>query len=316
MPNPNPDSQSSNMDTTSSVLESSSKYCMEIRTMQANAFKVLIEALKELLTDTAIQVSPSGFKIVTMDNSRVVLVHLKLDSSGFEHFYCDGTIVLGVNMLNLYKIIKTVNSYDTLTLFVTRDNVNQLGIRIDKQEKDTFSCYKLNLLDLKYENLSIPPADFASVITLPSNDFQKICRDMHNIAEHIDVTKVNNKLILSCKGDFCTQETVITDHNIGEDGCTDAIAGSEAKADGESNSTIKTDARASSKVISATVTNHSDEIIQGVFSLKYLCLFTKCTNLSNTVEIYMKNDYPLIVKYTVARLGRVKLCVCPLSNDE
>jgi len=306
---PNTESQSSNMDTT---LESSSKYCMEIRTMQANAFKVLIEALKELLTDTAIQVSPSGFKIVTMDNSRVVLVHLKLDASGFEHFYCDGTIVLGVNMLNLYKIIKTVNSYDTLTLFVTRDNVNQLGIRIDKQEKDTFSCYKLNLLDLKYENLSIPPADFASVITLPSNDFQKICRDMHNIAENIDITKVNNKLILSCKGDFCTQETVITDHNVAEEGG----GGGEASVDGETNSTIKTETRVSSKVTTATVTNHTDEIIQGVFSLKYLCLFTKCTNLSNTVEIYMKNDYPLIVKYTVARLGRVKLCVCPLTNDE
>ena len=285
--------------------DSSNKYAIEIRTVQANAFKVLIEALKELLTDTAIQVSPSGFKVVTMDNSRVVLVHLKLDAANFEYFHCSGTVVLGVNMLNLYKIIKTVNSYDTLTLFVTKDNVNQLGIRIDKQEKDTFSCYKLNLLDLRYENLNIPPADFSSVITLPSSDFQKICRDMYNIAEDIDITKVNNKLILSCKGDFCSQETVITDNSVSEENMDGGVAGAVATAkEGKENK------------ITTIITNISDEIIQGVFSLKYLCLFTKCTNLSNTVEIYVKNDYPLIVKYTVASLGSIKLCVCPHTNED
>lgn len=255
----------------------SSDYCLEIRTVQANAFKVLIEALKELLTDTAIEISPMGFKIVTMDTSRVVLVHLKLDADNFEYFRCDGTKILGVNMLNMYKIIKTVNSSDTLTLFMTNDNINQLCIRIDKEERAMSSVYKLNLLDLKHDNLSIPAADFSSVITLPSNDFQKICRDMHNIADNIDITKVQNRLILKCKGDFCEQDTVITDNNIAPDS--------------------------------------NNDIIQGVFSLKYLCMFTKCTNLSNTVEIYMKNDYPLIVKYTVASMGNIKLCVCPVSND-
>ena len=251
--------------------------CMEIRTVQSNAFKVLVEALKELLTDTAIEISPAGFKIVTMDTSRVVLVHLKLDASNFEYFSCDGVKIIGVNMLNLYKIIKTLNSNDILTMYMTSDNINQLCIRIDKDDKGTSSCYKLNLLDLKYEHVQIPPADFASVLTLPSNDFQKICRDMHNIAENIDITKLNNKLFLKCKGDFCSQETVITDTNNSED--------------------------------------TTGDIIQGVFSLKYLCMFTKCTNLSNTVEIYMKNDYPLIVKYTVASLGEIKLCVCPITND-
>jgi proliferating cell nuclear antigen len=182
-------------------------------------------------------------------------------------------------MLNLYKIIKTVNSNDTLTLFMTKNNINQLCIRIDKDEKNSSSVYRLNLLDLKHDNLSIPSADFTSVVTLPSNDFQKICRDMHYIAENIDITKVQNKLILKCKGDFCDQETVITDVN--------------ADVDKETGT----------------------DIIQGVFSLKYLCMFTKCTNLSNTVEIYMKNDYPLIVKYTVASMGNIKLCVCPVSND-
>jgi uncharacterized membrane protein len=51
------------------------------------------------------------------------------------------------------------------------------------------------------------------------------------------------------------------------------------------------------------------EIIQGIFSLKYLSIFTKCTNLSNTVEIYLKNNYPIILRYTIASLGEIKLCL-------
>ena len=40
-------------------------------------------------------------------------------------------------------------------------------------------------------------------------------------------------------------------------------------------------------------------IVQGSFSLKYLILFTKCTNLCNLINIFLKNDYPLIIQYNV-----------------
>ena len=39
-----------------------------------------------------------------------------------------------------------------------------------------------------------------------------------------------------------------------------------------------------------------DEVIQGVFSIKKLVTFTKCTNLCQNIEIYLKNDYPIIIK--------------------
>jgi len=45
-------------------------------------------------------------------------------------------------------------------------------------------------------------------------------------------------------------------------------------------------------------------------------MFTKCTNLSNTVDIYLKNNYPLIICYNVGSLGILKLCLAPKINDE
>ncbi len=260
---------------------SNSQYSLEVRTVQSSSFKILIEALKELLTDTCIEFDNTGMKIITMDNSKVVLVHLKLEASKFEYFYCENKINIGVNMLNLYKLIRSVNSNDILTLFVDSNDINSLGIKIENGEKNTRTIYKLSLLDLDMPKISIDPVDFNSVITLPSIDFQKICRDMNNIADFVEIKNIGSQLILSCKGDFCSQETIISDTDNGN--------------------TVQN-------------INGSNEILQGVFKLNFLVLFTKCTNLSSTVEIFLKNDYPLVIRYSVASLGSVKIALAPASN--
>ena len=56
------------------------------------------------------------------------------------------------------------------------------------------------------------------------------------------------------------------------------------------------------------------KVIQGEFSLKNLGYFIKCTNLCNTIEMYLENDLPLIVKYSVASLGEIKLCLAALPS--
>lgn len=256
----------------------STKYSLELRTVQSSAFKVLVEAMKELLTDTPIEFDETGMKIVSMDNSHIVLVHLKLDAGKFEHYHCTNKIVIGVNMLNLYKLIRSINSNDILTLFIDADDMNHLGIKIENGEKNTKTTYKLNLLDLDNPNIHVEPASFESVITLPSIDFQKLCRDMKNIAEFVEIKNIRSQLMLSCKGDFCAQETVIAD------------------AENSSSGTSGT------------------EIVQGIFNLNYLVMFTKCTNLCNTVELHLKNDYPLLIKYTVASLGEIKLVLAQTGN--
>jgi proliferating cell nuclear antigen len=250
--------------------------------VQSSAFKILVEALKELLTDTSIDFDETGMKIVSMDNSHVVLVHLKLDANKFEYYNCIGKVTIGVNMLNLYKLIRTINSNDTLSLFIEDTDKNHLGIKIENSEKNTKTTFKLNLLDLDNPKICIDPADFNSVITIPSMDFQKICRDMNNIAEFVEMKNVGSQLILSCQGDFCNQETILADSD-------------------------------TYNCISKKTAN--EEIVQGIFNLKYLVLFTKCTNLCNTVELYLKNDYPLVVQYLVASLGVVKLAVSPTLDE-
>lgn len=254
----------------------------ELQTVQSSAFRVLIEALKEILTDANVEIDSSGLKVMTMDPSHTILVHLKLDSTKFEKYYVSSKLNIGVSMICLFKLIKTMGNGDTLSLFIEKDDPNRLGIRIENGEKNSLTKYKLNLMDIPEEKIDIPPATFESVLNMPSSDFQKICRDMHNIADNIEIKSFGKQLLFSCKGDYAEQETIFGETNAG---------------------------------ISYIQNNNPEDVIQGIFALKHLVLFTKCTNLCNSIELYLKNDYPLIIKYSVASLGSIKLCLAPKTSN-
>ena len=90
---------------------------LEIKTVQSAAFRVLTEALKEILTDANFEFDETGIKIMAMDSSHTVLVHLKLNADNFESYHCQNKRILGINMLNLFKLIKTMGNNDAFTCY-------------------------------------------------------------------------------------------------------------------------------------------------------------------------------------------------------
>jgi proliferating cell nuclear antigen len=260
-----------------------SDYILEIKTIQASTIKSVIDAMKEILMDVNLEFDENGMKIVALDNTHIVLIHLKLHAEKFESYYCMKKLYVGINMLKFHMLIKTIQNGDILSLFIHKNDPNILGITIENNEKNVKTTYKLSMLDIDVINVDIPPADFNTIITMPSTYLQKIIRDMHNLAEYIEIKNIGEKLILSCQGEFCCQETVLATET--------------------QNIQIKNNEK------------NSQEIIQGVFSLKYLSIFTKCTNLCSTVEIYLKNSYPIILQYSIASMGSVKLCLAQKSED-
>ena len=62
-------------------------------------------------------------------------------------------ILIGINMMNLFKLIKIMNNNETLSLFVEKADKNRLGIKINNNEplsiRDTYlsPCAKLSTLE-------------------------------------------------------------------------------------------------------------------------------------------------------------------------
>ena len=81
----------------------SEELLLEVKTVQSGAFRVLVEALKEILTDTNLIFDESGIKMMATDSSETVLIHMKLEADKFESYHCPQKVVIGLNMNNLYK---------------------------------------------------------------------------------------------------------------------------------------------------------------------------------------------------------------------
>ena len=57
-----------------------------------------------------------GISLQAMDSSHVALVSLNLSQDGFETFRADTTMVLGVSIANLAKVMKLADNNDSITL--------------------------------------------------------------------------------------------------------------------------------------------------------------------------------------------------------
>ncbi len=232
----------------------------------------------------------NGLRIMAVDTTKTVLINLKLDAKNFTKFKCKKkTMNLGVNLVYFHKFIKSMDKDDNLTLYTDHDDQNYLKIRIDNPEEKKESIYKLKLLDLPNTQMSIPEITFDAVVTMNSSEFHKLCREMNQIADYVDIRCLENKIIFSCKGDIGDRTTT---YKIGDNEDGDGIS-------------IQHD----------TDDEGKPQIVQGIYELRNLVLFSKCASLCNDIEIYMKNDYPLVIKYTVATLGRVLLCLTPINDD-
>jgi proliferating cell nuclear antigen len=261
---------------------------LTIKTVQIQPIRNMITAIKDILTDATITFTKDGLRIINFDKTQTLLVNVVLHSKKFEEYVCKpDKIIVCANTIHLFKVISTMSNDDTLSMYIENSDyhdgiVSHLGLQYDNG--DIKQCYsqKLRLIEPESEELIVPEVEYSTVINLPTTDFQKIIRDLNGISDRIEIKSVGNDLIFSCEGNFATSRIY------------------RSESDGYMEFINKPDASV---------------VIQGEFSLKSLSHFIKCTPLCSHLEIYLGNDLPLIVKYDVASLGEIKLCLGPLPPN-
>ncbi|HEY9703731.1 MAG TPA: proliferating cell nuclear antigen (pcna) [Allocoleopsis sp.] len=259
----------------------SKKDCvLDIKSVQSNNIKILFEVLKEVLvTDINLIFTPTHIKAIEKDGKEKAMVHLYLESSAFEHYYCEKEkITVGINTTNFFKIIKNATPNDVISFYIERNKEDFIVIRKENSEESKISESKLKILDIHCDYTEkLHPVEFESEISMPSTKFQKYMKELKSLGLDpiLEIKSIGQQIIFSCIGDF-------SDNKI-------ALGNSE----------------------NVKFEKNSKTIIQGMFSLNFLILFTKATNLCQTVHLYMKNDSPLFLKYTVGNLGCLKFILKP-----
>eukprot|EP01094_Clydonella_sp_ATCC50884_P020153 TRINITY_DN4125_c0_g1_i1.p1 TRINITY_DN4125_c0_g1~~TRINITY_DN4125_c0_g1_i1.p1 ORF type:complete len:274 (+),score=123.80 TRINITY_DN4125_c0_g1_i1:50-823(+) len=255
----------------------------EAKLRQASLLKRILEAIKDLVTDGNFDCSPSGIALQAMDSSHVSLVAMLLRADGFEHYRCDRTIPLGINLSAMAKILKCAGNDDSVTIKAD-DKGDNVTFIFESPKADKFSDFDLKLMDIDSETLTIPETDYQGIVNMPANEFQRICRDLTMIGDVVVISCSKEGVRFSVSGDIGTGNIVCRQQD---------------EVDGDSVSIIL------------------HEPVSLSFALRYLNYFTKATALSGTVTLSMAPEIPLVVEYPIEDLGYVRYYLAPkIEEDE
>lgn len=226
-----------------------------------------------------------GIKIVAMDKTQTLLVNVKLIAKKFDIFKVKKKVFdIGINLNQLYKSLKSLQKDDSLTISVNEDDKDWLMLKIKNEKKRYETFDKIKLMDINKSKYEIPPTAFDVVVTIDTEEFHTICKEMSHIQTVIEIKCTKKSLTFTSTGDSSERsKSYYPDEN-----------------------GIKINFSKESKT----------DVVQGIFELKFLVMFTnKSQNLCPKIQLFMKNDYPLCVKFTVATLGKLLFCVSPYDED-
>jgi proliferating cell nuclear antigen len=212
--------------------------------------KKLIESIKELVTDINLDITGAGVSLQAMDSSHVALVTLSLTSEGFEEYRCDKQMTLGVNILQLSKIMKCGGNEDSIILRAEVEP-SALNIQFENKKQKKTSDFTLSLITIDSEHLGIPDTNYSSIVTMSSAEFTRICRELYSLSETVVIETNKSHIKFSVS--------------------SEVVGGS-----------IKIDANDSNEKDELTEIN-VEEPVSLAFALRYLNMFTKASSLSQHV---------------------------------
>lgn len=286
MPPKKPNTKTTNLSIVLPTEINKEAHVVEFKTGRGHVIKNLLECLRYILHEANIIFDENSIKITSSDSSKTVFVFVKLNGNDIEHYYCKERVLAGVDILNLFKVVKTMGASDILSMFIEKDNPDKLILRAENTYATRFA---LDLLDIPEEDIILPKFCYPTQLTISASQFQKVCRDMEVLGvEFLQIKSVDNQLILSSyKGGIVHQETVFK----GE------LRKQPLDADGDQHVTVEA--------------NSKGEIYQGIFNLKYICYFTRSTSLCDEMTIYIRNEYPLLIEYSVVSMGYLRFLLLP-----
>ena len=116
-------------------------------------------------------------------------------------------------------------------------------------------------------------------ITMSTEKFHTICKQFNNNYVHVEITSVGNQIDFIGKGDGGKMSKTYTDTK------------------------------------SKNSKNEKGTMVQGSYELKNLMNFSKCNKLSEIINIYMTDDYPLVLAIPVSNLGVMHIFITPINPD-
>lgn len=171
---------------------------MELVLEDAKFFKSCVDAIVNLVDEGSFEVSAKGLHLRTMDPSQIALVDFTLPSEAFRKMEVDGTATLGVNLVDLSKVLARARAVEKLSLVLDEKESNKLSLVFSGDHHRTF---KLPLLDLSRASPKEPKVPFDSHVKIRGGAFKELLKDASLLSSHVSLEAGSDGFILEAHGD-------------------------------------------------------------------------------------------------------------------
>ena len=142
----------------------------------------------------------------------------------------------------------------------------------------------MNLLTLDSEVLGIPEKDYQAKVCINSGEFTKMCRELYQVAETVNIEAAESTVTFSVEGDMGKGKIVLSE-TLGD------------KAEDKTTIEVK-------------------EPVKLAFALRYLNMFNKASSCSPSVSLMLSSETPLVVEYAMDKLGALKFYLAPKISEQ
>jgi hypothetical protein len=202
------------------------------------------------------------------DSNRRVLINLDLAADKFINFKYRGSKDLSVG-LNLSHFYKMLKNIKKKDNLVLfiEDSKDELGIRVIPKEKNRVTTSFVKIQNLQSLDIDLP-SQYDKPVNIPSNEYVKMIKDLNNMGgNHITISSCIGYLKFNCDTNGIYSREIVF---------------------GESDEKM-------------------DITCVQEFDTEQLSRISKISGLSTMIQIYQKNDLPLLFTSNIGNLGKISI---------
>ena len=230
-----------------------------------------------------------GIRIVALDPHRTLLIYVKLSADEFDEFYVKSKNMysIGLDLAQLHKFMKTVDKDSIMTMRIDKDDEQYIKFELENNVKNNITAYSQKVLDIDDDPTKLPQDTcFEMSVAMDTSDFRKICQEMNQFAEYVEITCTAKEITFRCQGDSTAFNKVFKNSDTGV------------------------------RIMCPNKDNKKDKLVmvQAIYNLKHLVTFGKCVNLCTEMQLFLKNDYPLFINYPIGNIGKMLVGLSPVDE--
>jgi proliferating cell nuclear antigen len=239
----------------------------QCKTIEGHIVKTLAELLQNNIKSGCYEINETGIYMRITDSNKRILIDMQMNHENFITYKVRNRISIGLNQSHFYKMLKSIKKKDSISLFIDDNSSLDLGIEIIPKEKNRVTTSYVKIQNI--QNLDIDlPSGYEKPILIPSNEFQKMIKDMNNIGSTIVISSKNRQVKFKCDAESVYKREVL----FGEE----------------------------------DPDHTSPEVLQS-FDTEMLARISKISGLNTTMQIHQAANMPLKITSSIGNLGSIAI---------